>query len=235
MVVRRSNVLCSKRRVSIKAMETSVDAEPLQERANAHAVGLLQNPFSADGYSGAFLGLPHHHKTSGPPNPPPPAIGPVPQLDPFKDGGRWPEGCPLYPFGLVKDDLAPLSDSIRELVATDHPVLSKAAEHFFAERHGKRFRPTIVMLIGKATAPDPDNHKSGDAYEKQVGSPDRTHRARVQVRIVAVSVTSESAKSPFSNTGRKIWRQNARETHAGPAARGRSAEGGPASGRSASP
>jgi hypothetical protein len=173
----RASAVCSRRGGRmIKAMETSLDIEPLQERANAHAVGLLQNPFSADGYSGAFLGLPHHHKTSGPSTPPPPAIGPVPQLDPFTDGGRWPEGCPLDPFGLVKDDLAPLSDSIRELVATDHPVLSKAAEHFFAERHGKRFRPTIVMLIGKATAPDPKNHNSGDAYEKQVKFLENTSR-----------------------------------------------------------
>jgi hypothetical protein len=167
----------SRRCAKAIVMDTSLDSEALQERANAHAVGLLQNPFSADGYSGAFLGLPHHHKTSGPSKPPPPMIGPVPQLDPFTDGGRWPEGCPLDPFALVKEDLAPLSDSIRELVATDHPVLSKAAEHFFAERHGKRFRPTIVMLIGKATAQDPENHNSGDAYEKQVAH----HHCKVQL------------------------------------------------------
>jgi hypothetical protein len=170
MICRSNRPIVANSRRGAKAivMDTSLDSEALQERANAHAVGLLQNPFSADGYSGAFLGLPHHHKTSGPSKPPPPMIEPVPQLDPFADGGQWPEGCPLDPFGLVKEDLAPLSDSIRELVATDHPVLTKAAEHFFAERHGKRFRPTIVMLIGKATAQDPENHNSGDAYEKQV-------------------------------------------------------------------
>lgn len=196
----RIGPVCTRRTGRVfKAMETSLDTEPLQERANAHAVGLLLNPFSADGYSGAFLGLPHHHKTSGPTTPPPPTIGPVPQLDPFTNGGRWPEGCPLDPFGLVKDDLAPLSDSIRDLVATDHPVLSKAAEHFFAERHGKRFRPTIVMLIGKSTAPDPENHNSGDAYEKQV--PHTIARSSECCQITASNLNSLEFDPPLEGSG----------------------------------
>jgi geranylgeranyl pyrophosphate synthase len=50
---------------------------------------------------------------------------------------------------LVKKDLAPFSDSIKELVETENPVLTAAAKHFFEKRHGKRFRPTIVMLMGE--------------------------------------------------------------------------------------
>lgn len=70
------------------------------------------------------------------------------------------------PFELVKEELAPFSDNIKELVEADQPVLSSAASHFFAQRHGKRFRPTIVMLMAKATAGTLDN-KDTEAYVKQ--------------------------------------------------------------------
>lgn len=70
------------------------------------------------------------------------------------------------PFALVADELAPFSDNIKELVANENPVLSSAARHFFTQRHGKRFRPTIVMLMSKALAGTMDN-KGTEAYVKQ--------------------------------------------------------------------
>jgi len=60
----------------------------------------------------------------------------------------------LDPFKLVKDDIAPFSSNIKELVDTDHPVLTMAASHFFEKRHGKRFRPTVVTLMARALAPE---------------------------------------------------------------------------------
>jgi geranylgeranyl pyrophosphate synthase len=56
------------------------------------------------------------------------------------------------PFKLVEQELQPFSDSIKELVSSDQPILSMAAKHFFEKRHGKRFRPTIVQLVAKAVA-----------------------------------------------------------------------------------
>ncbi|EEC45328.1 predicted protein, partial [Phaeodactylum tricornutum CCAP 1055/1] len=52
-------------------------------------------------------------------------------------------------FKLVEKELQPFSDSIKELVSSDQPILSMAAKHFFEKRHGKRFRPTIVQLMAK--------------------------------------------------------------------------------------
>jgi geranylgeranyl pyrophosphate synthase len=59
------------------------------------------------------------------------------------------------PFKMVEKELQPFSDSIKELVSSDQPILSMAAKHFFEKRHGKRFRPTIVQLIAKAVAAAP--------------------------------------------------------------------------------
>lgn len=56
------------------------------------------------------------------------------------------------PFKMVEKELQPFSDSIKELVSSDQPILSMAAKHFFEKRHGKRFRPTIVQLMAKAVA-----------------------------------------------------------------------------------
>ena len=65
--------------------------------------------------------------------------------------GPSPEGP--EPFGLVSDELKPLSDYVKELVVSENPVLTMAASHFFEKRQGKRFRPTIVALIARAIAP----------------------------------------------------------------------------------
>ena len=76
------------------------------------------------------------------------------------------ETASVDPFELVSQELAPFSDNIKELVETDQPVLSSSAGHFFAQRHGKRFRPTIVMLMAKATAGTMDNTNT-NSYVKQ--------------------------------------------------------------------
>ncbi|KAL3941331.1 MAG: hypothetical protein SGBAC_004305 [Bacillariaceae sp.] len=75
------------------------------------------------------------------------------QLSTFKGlGGKMSIESLPDPFKMVEKELQPFSDSIKELVSTDQPVLSMAAKHFFEKRHGKRFRPTIVQLMAKAVA-----------------------------------------------------------------------------------
>ena len=73
--------------------------------------------------------------------------------------------CP-DPFALVKSELIPFSDNMKLLVASENPILSQAASHFFEKRHGKRFRPTIVMLLAQAL---PNSHKDSDdvVFERQ--------------------------------------------------------------------
>lgn len=66
--------------------------------------------------------------------------------------GPIPEGP--EPFGLVADELQPLSDYVKELVVSENPVLTMAASHFFDQRQGKRFRPTIVALMARAISPN---------------------------------------------------------------------------------
>eukprot|EP00984_Skeletonema_dohrnii_P012206 scaffold4929_cov94-Skeletonema_dohrnii-CCMP3373.AAC.3 len=69
------------------------------------------------------------------------------------------------PFSMVEKELQPFSDSIKELVSTDQPILSMAAKHFFEKRHGKRFRPTIIQLIAKAVAACHPEEIKGDRWE----------------------------------------------------------------------
>ena len=57
-------------------------------------------------------------------------------------------------------------DNMKLLVASENPILSQAASHFFEKRHGKRFRPTIVMLLAQAL---PNAHKDSSevVFERQ--------------------------------------------------------------------
>jgi len=89
------------------------------------------------------------------------------QLSDYKGlgGGKKIEVFP-DPFKMVEKELQPFSDSIKELVSSDQPILSMAAKHFFEKRQGKRFRPTIVQLIAKVVANTvPENTEDLEANE----------------------------------------------------------------------
>ncbi|MFZ4639165.1 MAG: solanesyl diphosphate synthase [Nodosilinea sp.] len=55
-------------------------------------------------------------------------------------------------FAPVETDLDLLTQNLKGLVGTRHPILSAAAEHLFGAG-GKRVRPAIVLLLAKATLP----------------------------------------------------------------------------------
>lgn len=67
---------------------------------------------------------------------------------------------PLDPFSLVADELAIVSNRMRSMVLAEVPKLASAAEYFFRKGvEGKRFRPTILLLMASALhtpIPGPD-------------------------------------------------------------------------------
>ena len=65
--------------------------------------------------------------------------------------GQEPPSSLPDPFAVVASQLRPLETSLKDLVGSDHPVLTRVAQHFF-ELVGKRFRPTIVLLAASAAA-----------------------------------------------------------------------------------
>ncbi|KAG6404998.1 hypothetical protein SASPL_132577 [Salvia splendens] len=55
------------------------------------------------------------------------------------------------PFSVVADELSILADRLRSLVVADVPELASAAEYFFKLGvEGKRFRPTVLLLMATA-------------------------------------------------------------------------------------
>lgn len=108
------------------------------------------------------------------------------------------------PFKMVEKELQPFSDSIKELVSTDQPILSMAAKHFFEKRHGKRFRPTIVQLMAKAVAvATPEKVNGAVAKEHE----DRNGKGEYQWSGASVveggTITAENHK------GSDVWRRQA--------------------------
>lgn len=55
-------------------------------------------------------------------------------------------------FAPVEADLESLTENLKKLVGSPHPILYAAAEHLF-EAGGKRIRPAIVLLASRATSP----------------------------------------------------------------------------------
>jgi len=54
------------------------------------------------------------------------------------------------PFKTVEAEIQQLNAGISDLVANKHPLLGLMAQYYF-EIPGKRFRPTVVLLMGQAT------------------------------------------------------------------------------------
>jgi geranyl diphosphate synthase len=109
------------------------------------------------------------------------------------------------PFKMVEKELQPFSDSIKELVSTDQPILSMAAKHFFEKRHGKRFRPTIVQLMAKAVAEaSPEQVMANVVVErngKDVGKWQWSGASAVEVEGGAVTAENHQ--------GSEVWRRQA--------------------------
>eukprot|EP00310_Coccolithus_braarudii_P023898 CAMPEP_0183357398 /NCGR_PEP_ID=MMETSP0164_2-20130417/46153_1 /TAXON_ID=221442 /ORGANISM="Coccolithus pelagicus ssp braarudi, Strain PLY182g" /LENGTH=422 /DNA_ID=CAMNT_0025530997 /DNA_START=17 /DNA_END=1285 /DNA_ORIENTATION=+ len=58
------------------------------------------------------------------------------------------------PFGLVREQLEPLSAAVRHELEAESTGLADASQHFFgsgAAREGKRVRPVLVLLMAQAT------------------------------------------------------------------------------------
>lgn len=58
---------------------------------------------------------------------------------------------PVDPFSLVSDELSAIANRLRSMVIAEVPKLAQAAEYFFKLGvEGKRFRPTVLLLMSKA-------------------------------------------------------------------------------------
>jgi geranylgeranyl pyrophosphate synthase len=98
------------------------------------------------------------------------------------------------PFKMVEKELQPFSDSIKELVSTDQPVLSMAAKHFFEKRHGKRTRPVIIQLMSKAVAGCAPETMTGQNWQDSGAS-------KVDVEGGVVTVQNHEGSDVFRKQG----------------------------------
>jgi geranylgeranyl pyrophosphate synthase len=54
------------------------------------------------------------------------------------------------PFQLVAGEMVSVTESIKRILGSDHPVLSAVARYFFEHDGGKKVRPTMVLLVSQA-------------------------------------------------------------------------------------
>ncbi len=58
------------------------------------------------------------------------------------------------PFAIVKDEIESISERLRRSIMTGIPVLETAASYFFRVGvEGKRFRPTMLLLMASSLSP----------------------------------------------------------------------------------
>ena len=80
------------------------------------------------------------------------------------------------PFAMVQDELTPLSADVRGHLEAEHNALTEAAQHFFGSgntREGKRVRPVLVLLMGRATAAadiEPELSEENDDRQRRLAA-----------------------------------------------------------------
>lgn len=116
------------------------------------------------------------------------------------------EKPPIYanlpdPFSLVSSHLKPLDGSLRELVGSDHPVLTRVAQHFF-EIAGKRFRPTLVLLAASAA----EGGRAPSAHQTRLAEiTEMIHAASLlHDDVIDVADTRRGAKAAHRIYGNKV-------------------------------
>ncbi|XP_050209671.1 solanesyl diphosphate synthase 3, chloroplastic/mitochondrial [Mercurialis annua] len=96
----------------------------------------------------------------------------------------------LDPFSLVADELSVLANRLRSMVVAEVPKLALAAEYFFKMGvEGKRFRPTVLLLMATALnvhIPESTPTKAGDVVETQL----RTRQQRIAEITEMIHVAS---------------------------------------------
>jgi hypothetical protein len=70
-----------------------------------------------------------------------------PNIDPYFMTAKGPVPLGPEPFGMVGDELQPLSDYVKDLVASENPVLTMAASHFFEKVHLYYYVSILYILM----------------------------------------------------------------------------------------
>ncbi|TPX30836.1 hypothetical protein SmJEL517_g05701 [Synchytrium microbalum] len=71
-------------------------------------------------------------------------------------------GSVINPRELLGKDLAIITDNIRKLLGSGHPVLKTISNYYFSQQ-GKQFRPLIVLLMSMATSIAPKVLTAGNS------------------------------------------------------------------------
>lgn len=87
------------------------------------------------------------------------------------------------PFDLVAGEITSLSEGIRGLLGSDHPVLELCARYFFESGRdgGKKVRPTMVLLLSLAT----NHHAAINTSPSTVGSMATTPAFEKEISILS--------------------------------------------------
>ena len=91
------------------------------------------------------------------------------------------------PFRVVAQEMRFLSRNIRQLIGSGHPALDTVAK-YYTQSTGKQFRPLLVLLMSRATAPCPK------LAETRAWSP-----IRIDESITRSEVLSD--RSPYQDEG----------------------------------
>ncbi|CCI43552.1 unnamed protein product [Albugo candida] len=93
------------------------------------------------------------------------------------------------PFVLVQEQLRFVTESIKQILGTDHPVLSTVAKYFFEQDGGKKVRPTMVLLISQAAE---SNRLSNDLPLPSSQSPEFTMAAQQRLAEITEMIHTAS-------------------------------------------
>jgi hexaprenyl-diphosphate synthase len=81
-----------------------------------------------------------------------------------------PAGVSVDPLRIVGKELKFLTNNIRQLLGSAHPILDTVAK-YYTQSEGKHVRPLLVLLMSRATAKTPKHSRPQRASESRINTP----------------------------------------------------------------
>jgi geranylgeranyl pyrophosphate synthase len=109
----------------------------------------------------------------------------------------------LDPFKSVEKDMKRLNHGIAALVASKHPLLEVLAKYYF-QIPGKRFRPTVVLLMGRATQKDKEAENAAPRHVQLAEIVEMIHTASLAHDDVLDEAEERRAQPSINKFGNKF-------------------------------
>lgn len=107
-------------------------------------------------------------------------------------------GSVISPKDLIGQDLSLLTENIKKLLGSGHPVLNTISNYYFSQQ-GKHIRPLIVLLMSQATSTTPKSHHTNWFDQSTLDTPISNSKHNIHLKETPFTYQEVAIPSPIGD------------------------------------